>query len=36
MAYVYFREIKDLFGPQGIMNPGVMFTTDDVTQDLRF
>lgn len=32
----YFREIKQIFDPQGLMNPGVVFTDRDLTEHLRF
>ncbi len=32
----YFREIKQIFDPQGLMNPGVVFTDSDLTEHLRF
>lgn len=34
--YSYFQEIKQVFDPGGILNPGVMFTTDEVTKNLQF
>jgi FAD/FMN-containing dehydrogenase len=35
-VYRYFEEIKALFDPEGLLNPGVMFTTADLTQNLLF
>jgi FAD/FMN-containing dehydrogenase len=32
----YFQEIKQIFDPMGIMNPGVVFTEGDLTEHLRF
>lgn len=32
----YFQEIKQIFDPQGLMNPGVVFTEADLTEHLRF
>lgn len=29
------RRVKDLFDPQGLLNPGAMFPTADLTEDLR-
>jgi FAD/FMN-containing dehydrogenase len=34
--YGYFREIKDLFDPDDLLNPGVMFSKGNITEDLRF
>jgi glycolate oxidase len=35
-ACSYFQEIKQIFDPEGIMNPGVVFTGSDLTENLRF
>lgn len=35
-VFGYFREIKDMFDPEGIMNPGVMFSKGEMTDDLEF
>jgi glycolate oxidase len=32
----YFHEIKQIFDPQGVMNPGVVFTESDLTVHLRY
>jgi glycolate oxidase len=32
----YFHEIKQIFDPEGLMNPGVVFTESDLTEHLRF
>jgi FAD/FMN-containing dehydrogenase len=32
----YFREIKNMFDPRDLLNPGVMFSSRDLTQDLHF
>ena len=32
----YFREIKQIFDPEGLMNPGVVFTDSDLTEHLLF
>jgi FAD/FMN-containing dehydrogenase len=34
--YGYFREIKSLFDPDDLLNPGVMFSNRGITEDLRF
>lgn len=34
-VYEYFREIKRIFDPADILNPGVMFSTDDLTNHLE-
>lgn len=34
--YDYFREIKEIFDPQGIMNPEVMLSDSDITDNLEF
>jgi FAD/FMN-containing dehydrogenase len=33
--YSYFEEIKQLFDPMGLLNPGVVFTSDEVTKNLN-
>jgi glycolate oxidase len=33
--YSYFEEVKRIFDPSNILNPGVVFTTDDVTKNLQ-
>ncbi len=35
-ACTYFHEIKRIFDPEGLMNPGVVFTESDLTEHLRF
>jgi glycolate oxidase len=35
-ACAYFHEIKQIFDPMGLMNPGVVFTESDLTEHLRF
>jgi FAD/FMN-containing dehydrogenase len=35
-ACSYFQEIKQIFDPRGLMNPGVVFTESDLTEHLRF
>ena len=35
-ACEYFHEIKQIFDPRGVMNPGVVFTDSDLTEHLRF
>lgn len=35
-VFGYFREIKDLFDPMDIMNPGILFSKGDITDDLEF
>jgi FAD/FMN-containing dehydrogenase len=32
----YFREIKKMFDPHDLLNPGVMFSSRDLTEDLHF
>jgi glycolate oxidase len=32
----YFHEIKRIFDPQDLMNPGVVFTDREITENLRF
>ncbi|MGA2682085.1 MAG: FAD-binding oxidoreductase [Candidatus Bathyarchaeia archaeon] len=33
--YRYFMEVKKIFDPVGILNPGVVFTSDDLTRNLK-
>jgi FAD/FMN-containing dehydrogenase len=33
--YGYMREIKAILDPQGILNPGVMFSTEPITDNMR-
>ncbi|HTY75138.1 MAG TPA: FAD-linked oxidase C-terminal domain-containing protein, partial [Candidatus Nanoarchaeia archaeon] len=33
--YGYFEEVKRIFDPSNVLNPGVVFTTDDVTKNLQ-
>ncbi|MGD0816956.1 MAG: FAD-binding oxidoreductase [Methanomassiliicoccales archaeon] len=35
-ACAYFQEIKQMFDPEGLLNPGVVFTESDLTEHLRF
>ncbi len=35
-AFAYFEEIKQLFDPEDLMNPGAVFTKNDLTEHLRF
>lgn len=34
--YEYFREIKYIFDPEGIFNPGVMFSDVDITEGMKY
>ncbi|MGA1793830.1 MAG: FAD-binding oxidoreductase [Thermoplasmatota archaeon] len=34
--YGYFKEVKKLFDPLNLLNPGVMFSEKDFTEDLEF
>jgi D-lactate dehydrogenase len=31
----HMRAVKTLFDPEGIFNPGVMFSSDPITKDMR-
>ena len=33
--YRYFQEVKNIFDPEGILNPGIVFTEDDLTKNLK-
>lgn len=33
--YEYFKEIKRIFDPSDLLNPGIVFTEDDITNNLR-
>ena len=33
--YRYFTEVKNIFDPVGLLNPGVVFTSDDLTKNLE-
>jgi FAD/FMN-containing dehydrogenase len=33
--YRYFIEVKNIFDPMGLLNPGVVFTSDDLTKNLE-
>ena len=33
--YRYFVEVKKIFDPAGLLNPGVVFTSDDLTKNLE-
>jgi FAD/FMN-containing dehydrogenase len=33
--YRYFIEVKNIFDPAGLLNPGVVFTSDDLTKNLE-
>ncbi len=35
-VFGYFKEIKDLFDPDDIMNPGILFSKGDITDNLEF
>ncbi len=35
-VYRYFREVKELFDPLNLMNPGIMFSDKDFTEGLEF
>jgi glycolate oxidase len=35
-AFDYFHEIKQIFDPYDLMNPGVVFSEKDITEHLRF
>jgi len=35
-VYRYFREVKEIFDPLNLMNPGVMFSDSDFTEELEF
>ncbi len=35
-AYAYLREIKDLFDPEDILNPGSLFDTDPICTHMDF
>lgn len=34
--YSYFLEVKKIFDPADLLNPGVVFTLDDLTENLKF
>ena len=34
-VYGYFKRIKEIFDPEELLNPGVVFTSDDLTKNLR-
>ncbi len=34
--YNYFKEIKNIFDPEGILNPNVMLSDADITENLEF
>jgi FAD/FMN-containing dehydrogenase len=33
--YNYMREVKSIFDPQGLLNPGAMFSDDPITEHMR-
>jgi FAD/FMN-containing dehydrogenase len=33
--YRYFSEVKMIFDPAGLLNPGVVFTCEDLTKNLK-
>ncbi len=33
--YCYMKELKTIFDPEGLFNPGVMFSDEDITESLR-
>ncbi len=33
--YRYFIEVKEIFDPEDLLNPGVVFTSDDLTKNLK-
>jgi hypothetical protein len=35
-VYGYFSEVKNLFDPYGVRNPGVMFSDKDLTNGYLF
>jgi D-lactate dehydrogenase len=35
-VYGYFLEVKNLFDPHGVLNPGVMFSDRDITSGYQF
>ena len=35
-AFNYLREIKDLFDPEDILNPGVLFDTEPISMHMDF
>jgi D-lactate dehydrogenase len=34
--YSYFKEIKNLFDPEDLLNPDVMLSDSDITDNLEF
>ncbi|MGA1872070.1 MAG: FAD-binding oxidoreductase [Thermoplasmatota archaeon] len=35
-VYGYYRKVKEIFDPMNLLNPGVMFSGKDFTEDLEF
>ena len=35
-VYKYFKEVKEIFDPLNLLNPGVMFSEKDFTEGLEF
>jgi len=35
-VYSYFKEIKKIFDPEGLLNPGIMFSEDDITKNMKY
>ena len=35
-VFSYFKEIKDIFDHEGILNPDIMFSEDDITKNMKY